>query len=256
MINIALVNGGYLPYMDIKKFIKIPLLWNRFSDFEIISHGCSLGEHFQNFSRMFDPTRNMALMNRGYLHCTDMKKFFKKIYSSETGGHILKLFHRNVPWMTLFKSCLQNFNLPINMALVNKAYLHHPITRQQILDSSKLKEFVNDNFEFDENGRKLSRRVENTVDKREIARYEQFLLFPQYFQKAFYPGASKGVIVWEWAIQAPPGWLSGERVRLMTWWLWVWSPVEATFLSNVFSPLTSAEACEKSSQWLWKEKLC
>ena len=32
----------------------------------------------------------------------------------------------------------------------------------------------------------------------EIARYEQFLLFPQFFQKACFPGASKGVIVWEW----------------------------------------------------------
>ena len=42
----------------------------------------------------------------------------------------------------------------------------------------------------------------------------------------------------------------------MTWWLWVWSLVEATFLSGIFSPLTSAEACEKSSRWLWKEKLC
>ena len=30
-------------------------------------------------------------------------------------------------------------------------------------------------------------------------------------------------------------------------------PVEAKFLSGVFSPLTSAEACEKSSRWLWKE---
>ena len=32
----------------------------------------------------------------------------------------------------------------------------------------------------------------------EIARYEQFLLFPQCFQKACCPGASKGAIVWEW----------------------------------------------------------
>ena len=54
--------------------------------------------------------------------------------------------------------------------------------------------------------------------------------------------------------RAPPGWLSGERVRLMTWWLRVRFPVEATFLSGVFSPLTPAEACEKSSRWLWKEK--
>ena len=44
----------------------------------------------------------------------------------------------------------------------------------------------------------LSKWVENTVEKGEIARYEQFLLFPQCFQKARFPGASKGVIVWEW----------------------------------------------------------
>ena len=45
---------------------------------------------------------------------------------------------------------------------------------------------------------KLFKPVENTVGKGEIARYEQFLLFPQCFQKACFPGASKGVIVWEW----------------------------------------------------------
>ena len=61
-----------------------------------------------------------------------------------------------------------------------------------------MKEFADDNFKFDENGRKLSKRVENTVGIGEIARYEQFLLFPQCFQKACFPGASKGVIVWEW----------------------------------------------------------
>ena len=59
-----------------------------------------------------------------------------------------------------------------------------------------MKEFADDNFEFDENGRKLSKQVENTVGKGEIARYEQFLLFP-LFSKACFPGASKGVIVWE-----------------------------------------------------------
>ena len=52
---------------------------------------------------------------------------------------------------------------------------------------------------------------------------------------------------------APPGWLSCERVKLMTGRLWVRDPVETNFLSGVFSPLTSAEACEKSSRWLWKE---
>ena len=59
-------------------------------------------------------------------------------------------------------------------------------------------EFPDDNFKFDINGRKLSKWVENTVGKGEIARYKQFLLFPRCVQKACFPGASKGIIVWEW----------------------------------------------------------
>ena len=51
-----------------------------------------------------------------------------------------------------------------------------------MLDSSKLKELAEDNFEFDENGRKFFKRVENTVGKGEITRQEQLLLFPQCFQ--------------------------------------------------------------------------
>ena len=51
------------------------------------------------------------------------------------------------------------------------------------LDSSKLKEFADDNFKFNENGRTFSKRVENTVGKEEMARYEPFLLTPQCFQK-------------------------------------------------------------------------
>ena len=56
---------------------------------------------------------------------------------------------------------------------------------RHILDSSKLKKkkFADDNFEFDENGRKFSKWIENTAGKGEIARNEQFLLFPQCFQK-------------------------------------------------------------------------
>ena len=50
------------------------------------------------------------------------------------------------------------------------------------LDSSNPEEFADDNFKVVENGRKLSKRIENTVGKGEIAHYEQFLLFPQCFQ--------------------------------------------------------------------------
>ena len=77
-------------------------------------------------------------------------------------------------------------------------YLFNPFTDDKILDKSKLKQSADDNFKFDENSRKFSERVENTVGKGEIARYEQFLLFPQCFEKACFLGASKGVIVWEW----------------------------------------------------------
>ena len=52
-----------------------------------------------------------------------------------------------------------------------------------MFDSSKLKEFADDNFKFDKNGRKLSKWEENIVGKGEIARYEQLLLLLQCFQK-------------------------------------------------------------------------
>ena len=62
-------------------------------------------------------------------------------------------------------------------------FCHLPFPKQRILDSSKLKEFADDNFHFDEHGRKFSKQVENIVGKGEIAHFEQFLLFPQCFQK-------------------------------------------------------------------------
>ena len=54
--------------------------------------------------------------------------------------------------------------------------------------------------------------MENTVGKVEIARYEQFLLFPQCFQKASFPEASKGVVVWEWVNRAKNMVGKGENV--------------------------------------------
>ena len=55
----------------------------------------------------------------------------------------------------------------------------------KILDSSKLKEFADNKLIFDENGRKLSKWLENTQGKGEIACYKQFLLFPQCFQDLY-----------------------------------------------------------------------
>ena len=57
------------------------------------------------------------------------------------------------------------------------------LSQTTILDSSKLKEFADDNFKFDENGRRFYKRAENTVGKGETARDEQFLIFALCFQK-------------------------------------------------------------------------
>ena len=72
---------------------------------------------------------------------------------------------------------------PGNITNLNDVTLAKPFPNRQILDPSKLKEFPDDNSKFDEKGKKLSKRVENTVGKGEISHYEQFLLFPQCFQK-------------------------------------------------------------------------
>ena len=47
---------------------------------------------------------------------------------------------------------------------------------------SKLKEYADNYFEFDENGRMSSKWVGNGWEKEKIACHEQFLLFPQCFQ--------------------------------------------------------------------------
>ena len=61
----------------------------------------------------------------------------------------------------------------------------NPFPNDIILDSSKLKEFADDNFKFDRKSRKFSKWVENTVEKGQIAHYKQFLLFP-LFSKVLY----------------------------------------------------------------------
>ena len=59
----------------------------------------------------------------------------------------------------------------------------NPFPKWPILDFSKQKQFADNNFKFEENGGKFTKRVENTVGKEEIAHYEQFLLFQRRFQK-------------------------------------------------------------------------
>ena len=76
---------------------------------------------------------------------------------------------------------LYNENSPSMLLIEWKLFL--TLSQMTNFRLHQTEEFADDNFNFDENGRKFSRRVENTVEKEEIARCEQFLLFPQRFQK-------------------------------------------------------------------------
>ena len=56
---------------------------------------------------------------------------------------------------------------------------------------------ADDHFKFDENGRKFSKRVGNTVGKGKITCYKQFLHFPQCFQKICTADMKKPGLIWE-----------------------------------------------------------
>ena len=68
---------------------------------------------------------------------------------------------------------------------------------QQIFDSSKRKEFADDNFIFDEIGKKLSKWVKNTGKRRNCFVISKFLLFLQCFQKNCTADTLKPGLVWE-----------------------------------------------------------
>ena len=73
----ALVNGGFLHYMDTKKFLK-NLLWNRWSDFEIISQECSLGDPFQKLFGKFWSIHKHGSGEWGLLAIYEHEEILKK----------------------------------------------------------------------------------------------------------------------------------------------------------------------------------
>ena len=86
VINIALVNGGFLHYMDMKKFLK-NLLRNRLSDFEIILQECSLGDLFQKLFAKFLSVHKHGSGKLGLLALSGHEEILKK---SSSAGQILK----------------------------------------------------------------------------------------------------------------------------------------------------------------------
>ena len=84
-----------------------------------------------------------------------------------------------------------------NYICIRKIQIFVFFPNNKFLDFSKLKDSADNNFEFDDNGEKLPKRVENNVGKGEIARYEQFLLSSQCFQMTCTADTWKQGLVWE-----------------------------------------------------------
>ena len=104
-----------------------------------------------------------------------------------TRGNVLYMYFRNKCFAASLMLCINTFLLSF----------FNPFPNDENLDEAKSKEFADDKLN-NKNDILVFDRVENIVGKGKNDGYQHFLLFPQCFQKACFPGASKGVIVWEW----------------------------------------------------------
>ena len=84
----------------------------------------------------------------------------------------------------------------INQLVVVQNAFFDSLPNYKILDPSKLKAFSDDKIKVPKTTIFVFDRVENIVGKGENAGYQHFLLFPQCFRRAFYPGSLKVGIVW------------------------------------------------------------
>ena len=66
----------------------------------------------------------------------------------------------------------------------------------KIQDWSKFRAFADEKKELPKITIFVLDRIENIAEKGENASYQHFLLFSQYFQKAYYSGSLKVGIVW------------------------------------------------------------
>ena len=100
---------------------------------------------------------------------------------TEKNGNCFNLLSNNkILALSILKAFVDYLNC---LEILDFNYL---FPKRQILDSSKLKEFADDNFRFDKNGRKFSKRVENTVRKRNKCSLRAISPFPTVFSKDLY----------------------------------------------------------------------
>ena len=112
---------------------------------------------------------------------TPAKKAFKSILGNQETDNAYKLLYSFTDKLVVFER-----------DLICYLQMLQPFPKQHISDSSKLNKFAYDDFIFDEYGRKISKKVENTEGKGEIARYKQFFLFSKCFQDLYCRYVTRG----------------------------------------------------------------
>ena len=86
----ALVNGGFLQYKDMKKFLKNLFLRNCRSDFEIISQECSWSDPFQKLCTKFLSVYKYGSGEWGLFALYGHEEILKKLFLFKTAFQILK----------------------------------------------------------------------------------------------------------------------------------------------------------------------
>ena len=102
-------------YMEMKKFLNILLLWNPWSDFEIISQKCSLSDPFQKvFAKFWSVEETWLWWMGGALVTSSPSEQFFKISSS--WNHLAdfdqNLASQNVPWVKSSSKIVQRILIP------------------------------------------------------------------------------------------------------------------------------------------------
>ena len=123
--------------------------------------------------------------------CAFLNFFFKKTSPQETIDWTFTKFHSSLFTVTEKSGLWSDTGAQAPLVILIK-----PFSKQQILDSSKLKQFEVDNFKFNENGRKFSKREESTVEKEKLLVTSNFSFSPSAFKRLVLQ-TSKTRAIWE-----------------------------------------------------------
>ena len=101
-------------------------------------------------------------------YTNDASRYLLQIHSIRIHSEHSSVMYSSVMYMETFRSSYKYYTLTLSQATNFRHCQTERVCRQQFQISN-------------ENGRKFSKWVENTLEKKEIAYHEQFLLIPHCF---------------------------------------------------------------------------